>query len=95
MDSAFLKELDFLREACGFPLVLNCAYRSVEWDISKGRSGRSYHTLGRAVDIKCLDNVQRARIVLEALRLGFSVGVYPRFLHLDNRFSSQVLFYGV
>lgn len=95
MDSAFLKELDSLRELCGFPLVINCAYRSPEWDISRGRSGRSYHTLGRAVDIKCLDSVQRATIVLEALRLGFSVGVYPRFVHVDNRSASQVLFYGV
>ena len=37
MDGAFLSLLDEVRSKAGIPLVLNCAYRSVEWDKSKGR----------------------------------------------------------
>lgn len=94
MDEVFLNQLDELREACGFPLVLNCAYRSSAWDISKGRSGASYHTKGRAVDIRCCDSIKRAIIVENALHLGFSVGVYLTFIHIDNRTTEQVMFYG-
>lgn len=94
MDSRFLAVLDILRQKCGFPLVLNCAYRTKEWDISKGRSGNSYHTKGMAVDIKCLDSHQRAILVYNALALGLSVGVYSSFVHIDCRLSSSVLFHG-
>lgn len=94
MSSRFLAILDQLREKCGFPLVLNCAYRSKEWDISKGRSGNSYHTKGMAVDIKCLDSHKRAILVYNALKLGLSVGVYSSFVHVDCRPTTIVLFYG-
>lgn len=91
MDKDFLSRLDTLREMCGFPLVLNCAYRSKEWDISKGRSGNSYHTKGCAVDIKCIDSFKRARIIRMALCLGLTVGIYNTFLHIDGRpFPSSV-----
>lgn len=101
MDKNFLNALDLLREKCGFPLVLNCAYRSREWDISRGRSGDSWHTKGLAVDIRCYDAVKRATIVYHALSMDFSVGVYSSFIHLDDRFVAsegripQVLFYGL
>lgn len=96
MDKSFLVKLDTLRELCGFPLVLNCAYRSPEWDKERGRSGNSYHTKGLAVDIRCFDARKRAVIVEFALRLGLSVGVYSSFLHIDRRpVSHQVCFYGV
>lgn len=96
MDSDFLVTLDCLRELCGFPLVLNCAYRSPEWDMERGRSGNSYHTKGLAVDIRCFDAQKRAVIVEYALQLGLSVGVYSSFLHVDRRpVSKQVLFYGI
>lgn len=95
MDNAFLDTLDELRELCGFPLVLNCAFRSPQWDISKGRSGNSWHTRGRAVDIRCYDIGERAIIVLNALSLGLSVGVYSSFIHVDNRDGKNILFYGL
>ena len=59
MDSDFLRKLDKLRELCGFPLVVNCFYRSKEWDKSKGRSGDSFHCKGRAADIRCLSSDKR------------------------------------
>lgn len=94
MDSQFLKLMDKLRDLCGFPLIVNCAYRSKKHDLSKGRSGNSYHCVGRAMDIRCLDNNKRAIIVQNAFRIGFKgIGIYKRFIHLDDR-PTDTLWYG-
>ena len=85
MDQAFLDRLDQLREKAGIPLLLNCAFRSKEWDRSKGRSGNSAHTEGRAVDIRCNADATRMKIVKAALELGFTrVGIEGRFIHVDT-----------
>ena len=55
--------LDRAREAAGIPFKLNCAYRSVAWDLSKGRSGNSAHTRGRAVDIAANNSATRMKVV--------------------------------
>ena len=93
MNEDFLRQMDLLRAKCGFALVVNCAYRSKAYDLSKGRSGKSFHTMGRAMDIRCNDSFQRAVIVRNALELGLSVGVYSGFLHIDNR-ENQLCFVG-
>ena len=86
MDESFMKRLDFARTIAGIPFVLNCAYRSKEWDISKGRNGLSYHCKGRAVDIRCNDSTNRAKIIYACLNAGFkSIGLYPTFIHIDDR----------
>lgn len=84
MDGAFLALLDDIREAAGIPLVLNCAYRSREWDIAKGRSGNSAHTRGLAVDIRCTSNSNRMKIVRAALLCGVKrIGIGKTYVHLD------------
>lgn len=94
MDSQFLQKMDKLRDLCGFPLIVNCAFRSKQHDLSKGRSGTSYHCVGRAMDIRCLDNNKRAIIVQNAFRIGLKgVGIYKRFIHLDDRLT-DTLWYG-
>lgn len=93
MDIAFLEKLDSARCVAQVPFVLLSAYRSPEHDRSKGRSGKGYHTLGRAVDVKCVDGQTRWRIVYACLRLSLSVGIYPTFIHIDNR-PNCVIFYG-
>lgn len=85
MDSDFLRKLDSFREYCGFPLVLNCAFRSRSYDVSKGRSGESMHCRGRAVDIRCNDSHTRAVLVFKALSSGFRVGVGSNFVHIDDK----------
>ena len=88
MDGAFLSLLDDIREEAGIPLVLNCAYRSAEWDKSKGRSGNSAHTRGKAVDIRCNASVTRYKIVKAALDCGVRrIGIGKSFVHLDNDYS--------
>ena len=84
MDAAFLERLDAVREAAGIPLVLNCAYRSREWDLAKGRSGNSAHTRGLAVDIRCLSDATRWRIIRAAIQCGITrIGVGRTFIHMD------------
>ena len=85
MDGAFLSLLDEVRERAGIPLVLNCAYRSSSWDKSKGRSGNSAHTRGKAVDIRCNTSATRFKIVKAALECGVRrIGIAKSFVHLDN-----------
>lgn len=96
MSDAFMKRLDRAREIYGKPIVLNCAYRSVSWDKLHGRSGNGYHTLGRAVDIRCVSSSDRFELVNALLQAGFTgLGMYPTFIHCDDRSSIKpVIFYG-
>ena len=83
-----LKRLDECRAVAGCPFHLNSAYRSRQYELEKGRTGNSAHTLGRAFDIRCVDNVQRWRIVSAALQCGFTrIGIGKRFIHLDDAVS--------
>lgn len=94
MDEQFMKQLDKLREYCDFPLIVNCFYRSVEWDKKHNRDGTSYHCKGRAADIRCLDSSKRAAIVFNARLVGLNgIGVYKCFIHVDNR-AVPTMWYG-
>lgn len=92
MSPEFLEMLDALRESCGFPLVCSCYFRTVEWDISEGRSGNSKHTLGIAADIKFRNSWERYVIVQKAMELGFTgIGIHKDFVHVDIREDTPVL----
>lgn len=85
MDASFLSLLDDVREGAGIPLVLNCAYRSKAYEKSKGRSGNSAHTKGKAVDIRCNTSATRYKIVAAALGCGIRrIGIGKTFVHLDD-----------
>lgn len=85
MDNDFLLLLDRVRESCGIPLILNCAYRSKEWDISKGRNGNSSHCRGKAVDIRCSNSATAFKIVKAAMDNGISrIGIGNGYVHIDN-----------
>lgn len=75
---------DAVREAAGIPLVINCAYRSPEWDRSKGRSGNSAHCKGMALDIRCTSSANRMKIVAAAVEVGIKrIGIAKNYVHLD------------
>lgn len=94
MDPTFMTALDGARYLCGFPFVLNCAFRSVEWDKAHGRPGTSFHTKGMAVDIRCGDSKKRASIIFSLLLCGIKgIGVYDTFIHADFR-NDPILFLG-
>ena len=85
MKQDFINRLDTARDIAGIPFVINCAYRSREYDLSKGRSGNSAHTRGRAVDIRCNSSATAFRIIDAALKVGFKrIGVGKTFIHLDD-----------
>lgn len=85
MDEDFMKRLDDARSLCSYAFVLNSAYRSVDYEISRGRKGTSSHCKGKAVDISCLTSRCRLQMILALLAVGFRrIGVYPTFLHVDS-----------
>lgn len=85
MNESFLSVLDAVRSDCRFAFRLNSAYRSPDWDKKHGRTGRGFHTLGRAVDVACTESWKRARIIEACVKRGLSCGVSSRFIHIDNR----------
>lgn len=85
MDARFMAKLDLARAKAGIPFVLNCAYRSRAWDLSKGRTGNSAHCSGKAVDIRCNTSANRMKIVQGLLAAGFTrIGIGKTFVHADN-----------
>lgn len=80
-----LARLDLCRSVAKTPFILSSAYRSREYEVSKGRSGKGAHVDGRAFDIRCRDSVCRFRIVAAALEVGFTrIGIGKTFIHLDD-----------
>lgn len=94
MDPFFMDRLQAARDLAGVPFVINSAYRTPEWDLSKGRSGRSYHCSGRAVDIRCCNSVNRWEILRALFAAGFhGIGIAGTFIHVDDRPNQTVWLY--
>lgn len=84
MNPNLMAMLDQARHYAGVPFKINSAYRSVEYEKSKGRSGTSQHTKGNAVDIACYTSNFRYRIVNALLVVGFTrIGIGSNFIHAD------------
>ena len=90
MDEVFMKRLDDAREYAGIPFIINSAFRSVEYEKSKGRPGTSQHTKGLAVDIRCVSNAQRFRILASLIMVGFRrIGIGTSFIHVDSGYPNS------
>lgn len=80
-----MEKLDAAREMAGIPFVLNSAYRSKKWELSKGRTGTGAHTSGCAVDIRCNTETNRFKIIYSCLAAGFyRIGVGKTYIHVDD-----------
>lgn len=91
MDEQFMLLLDEARELAGVPFKINSAFRSHEYEISKGRSGNSRHCFGLAVDIACYTNDFRFRIVRALVAVGFHrIGIGSNFIHVDLGYKGSV-----
>ena len=91
-----MDRLQAARDLAGVPFVINSAFRSVSWEISRKppRSGRSMHCQGRAVDIKCVDSGSRYRILSALIKAGFKgIGIDNTFIHVDDRDISLIWTY--
>lgn len=85
MNQTTMDKLDLAREYAGIPIVLNSAYRSVDYEKSKNRTGTSAHTLGRAVDIRCNSDENRFKLIIALYRAGFTrIGVSKTYIHADD-----------
>lgn len=92
MDMDFLRRLDALREACGFPFRITSGYRDPSHPIEAKKKKAGTHAQGIAADIAVADGAQRRVIVTHALRLGFGgVGAARGFVHVDTRSTTPVL----
>lgn len=86
MDESFMALLDKARSLAGVPFRLSSAFRSIPYELKHKRSGTSFHTKGRAVDILCTNSWQRYIIVECLIRVGFrGIGIAQNFIHVDNR----------
>lgn len=84
MTQEAMDAFDAVRERAGIPLVINCAFRSQEWEKARGRSGNSAHTKGVALDIRANSSATRMNIVSAALAEGITrIGIGNGFVHLD------------
>jgi len=84
MDPDFMARLNVARFLSGVPYPLTSAFRTVEYEHSKGRSGSSSHTKGVAVDIAAPRSRTRALILKGLIAAGFSrIGIGEDFIHVD------------
>lgn len=84
MSETFLRRLDEAREIADCPFILNSAYRSIDYEIKKGRRITSSHCKGLAVDISCVTPPYRWRIVSSLIAAGFTrIGIHDNFIHVD------------
>ena len=85
MDQQFIRQLDAARASAGIPFVLNSAYRSPAWELSKGRTGRGDHPQGKGVDIKCTTSANRMKIVRALLDNGIRrIGIAKTYVHAGD-----------
>lgn len=86
MSQSFMEAIEEIRERSGVPMHINSAFRSQEYEFSKGRSGNSYHCVGCAIDIACTNSVSRYKLIEACMHFGkLSMVIHPTYIHFDNR----------
>ncbi len=84
MDGAFLKKLQQLRDALERPITITSGFRCNHHNTHVGGSKRSYHTFGRACDIKS-SGVDVESLATLAREVFNGVIIYKSWVHVDNR----------
>lgn len=68
-----------------------CGYRSKDYDLKKGRSGKSAHCSGLAMDIHVSSKQGRLDVVQYLLAAGVKrIGIAPTYIHFDLIENSSV-----
>ena len=85
MKQSTMDRFDLARQYAGIPFVFNSAYRSYEWERSKGRSGTGAHPLGQALDIRATTDSSRGRVLIGLIMAGFTrIGIARTYIHADD-----------
>lgn len=93
----FIKEFE---QNYNCSLQINSAYRTPAWETSQGRDGSSAHCLGKAIDVRCPNNIFRYNLVKFALQFGINrIGIYKTYVHLDcatakDNKTTNIIWYG-
>jgi uncharacterized protein YcbK (DUF882 family) len=90
-----VNKLQTLRDLCGFPLIINSAYRCERHNDDIGGAKDSMHMKGIAFDIGWLSMTQEQRHTLlrRSTELFKGIGLAKSFLHVDDRPNPCVWFY--
>ena len=85
MNVNFLHKLDEARAISGVPYKITSGYRTQKHNAKVGGRVGSSHLKGVAVDIKCKNSSDRARILkgLFLVGLGRRIGIATQFIHVD------------
>lgn len=85
VDRPSMDALQTLRNVIGKPLIINSAYRSIEYNRKVGGAPNSQHLKGKAFDIRITPQVSREDIKTHAKAAGFKgIGDYDTFVHVDT-----------
>lgn len=81
-----------IRELCGFPLIVNSAYRTFDYNWKIGGAAKSQHVEGRALDLvpgpgtlKALQKLRGSAEIARREGLIRGIGIYNGFVHIDTR----------
>jgi len=98
-DKYFIEYLQLLRDIMQIPFVIakggffRCRFYN---DALSNSSKKSQHLLGKACDITTSHwtGNQKWKLVYEATKLGLSIGIYERHIHIDRRIGKPNLWLG-
>lgn len=85
LQSELVHLLDWVRDICGFPIVITSGFRTPEQNSAAGGVEDSTHLEGLAVDIRApVDPIMREKLVWALGMAGFNrCGSYPKHFHVD------------
>ena len=75
---------DLIRAKAGIPLIVNSGARCIAHNKAIGASETSSHTLGLAVDFKCVESGPRYKILNAMFESHVKrIGLHKGFIHFD------------
>jgi len=84
MKEDFLMNLDIAREVAGTPFIITSGYRSPSHNKKVGGVKNSSHTKGYACDIRVDNSLQRHKILVALMSVGFArIGIAVTYIHVD------------
>jgi uncharacterized protein YcbK (DUF882 family) len=84
MESAIVTALDYIREQCGFPIIISSGYRTPAHNTQVGGVDGSAHINGWAADLAIRTSQARYKVLYYAHEIGIHrMGIGPTIIHLD------------
>lgn len=92
MDMTLVLKLNGLRREFGEAMHLNSASRCPAWNLKCGGAKDSFHLKGMAVDVRAPNGDYMRRLIVLALKHGFTIGIMKHAVHLDTRPGPPIVF---